>query len=569
MGRPTGTLKPFFLPSVLEDSSNLKLAAELFNKVDTFVEVAERHYKTISFVDQQKSHGAVIPSIGGPERTGIRRYIEDFTVGAANQNDSSISITLTIDVLEILESSYTFFGMTDYYILFKEISTEQCAELPNHDCLTVVVQYWPSKLRTATFHGTRDEVAGDIAVLILRGALRTRDSIWRNSAQSDDTPPFLLEPDTPETMSALRSAANGISILMAGSIHQACIDRARSYCLELATDELRKSTNITKPNESTYNPVAAYGLALLQIANAVQSASQGDSALTVVYHLRKAELWTQRALTSDFLEEKMKHMEFSTLFSNSVELAGLRPSEEFLHLVPHFSCALLEHWRANWSTCIDMLNNLGKMPELLDVYLEAARWESELNLGTKTLQNSGVHDYLENSGNSINSPIPFQIHLVSIKEACHRTGQVSDGEFSKRVDALLDNVPQGNAIATTEAVIRSSGCRSDQEMPTVNLLSDAISHVHELASVNSLEHGRLMLVLSEYYARIDSLDMALETLIEALHLPWTRDFLMNSPVLANITEDAAHKQKLIDGVSSTKTEFSDLVTCPNLNGDEA
>lgn len=556
------------MPDVLEDKEKSPLARDLFHTADARIESAEIHYRTLSFLPEGAQYGAMIPNSAGPEKSGIRDFIEVFTVGVANQDaKAGLHISLTLNMLALLEKTYALFGLVDYFIVFKTIEEEHCQDQHDTECWNVVVQYWPSTMRTARFSGTREEISSDLAVLVLRGALRVRDDSWRQSASRHDSSPYLMEPDMPATMAELEATAKGISILTKGTVHPSCTNRDPTSCLAVAVDSLSTTTYSEDKQDHTYTPVGAYGLAIVNIDSAVRAARRGDSALTVVKYLRYAELWTQRALTSDYLENKTNQQSQNHSSRSLIDLSGLRPSEHFLSLVQRFSCALLEHWRANWKTCIDHFPDLQEFPPLFRTYLEAAILDAKINYYPSDKAGGLLRTVAGLGGTSLQNELPFRKNLVIVKEACHRIDAIENTEFAELVNSLMDSVPQGNAMATNEAIIRSSNCRQGQYFPTAARIHDAIDHILAEAGQNRLEHGRLMLALSEYYVRISDLDTGLSAIISSLHLPWARDFVNKSVALSEIRNSPRHHQGYIEGIGRTNTEFHELVKCTDFTGE--
>lgn len=555
------------MPDVLKDKEKSQLAKVLFHSADAKIESAQVHYRTLSFLPENASYKAIIPNSVGLEKPGIRDFIEEFTVGAANRDaKTGLHISLTLDILTFLEKTYALIDLVDYFLVFKTIDQEDCRVPRDEKCWNVVVQYWPSTLRTERFTGTREEISSDLAVLVLRGALRVRDDSWRQSAGRHDAPPYLMEPDMPQTMVELAATAKGISILTEGTVHPSCTNHDQSSCLAVAVDSLKRATYSDNNKEHTYTPVGAYGFAIVHIDAAVRAASRGDSALTVVRHLRSAELWTQRALTSDYLESKLNQPSQHDSSSSLIELSGLRPSDHFLSLVQRFSCALLEHWRANWKTCVDHFPAVEDFPPLLRVYLESAILDAKVNHYSSDEARHLLRTAAGLDSSSTANDLPFRKILVVVKEACHRRNVIETTEFAALVNSLMNSIPQGNAMAANEAIIRSSNCREGQVFPSSTRIHSAIKYIIEEVRQDRLEHGRLMLALSEYYVRNNDLDAGLSAIKNSLHLPWARDFVDKTNTLRDIRDSPRHNEEYLEGIGTINAEFHELTKCKNFAG---
>ena len=510
-GRPSGTLVYYLMSDIATDPAKAKLADDIFVDAEIAIEAAEDHYRTLSFLAENRGYGATIPPSRGPNTSGIGDFIEEFTVGVATTDaEKPFLVTITFNVLNLLKESYELFGWIDYYVVFKTLNTVSCSEdeAENSEdeaakCWSARVHYWPLFPRPIKLSGTSQEISRDLAVLLLHGALHDRDAEWRKSAASNGVPPFLMKTATPSTMHTLEAASKGFSILSRGMDHPACRRNAPFECVEAARKHLAEAKVISK-DEDKFSAVAAFGLALVEMDAAFRAAHRSDSALTVVSHLREAVSWIQRASPNDFLEKEIKEEMAQNKFAAFLELYGLHPDEDFLRLVRDFSCILVEHWRENWEHCLLMLDDAIEFPQPLAPYLDAARLEAEFSEYPVSKVNA-----LLVAASELRPTVPngFRRDLALIRQMCMRPEVVDEEQFLGLVKAVTQRAPQGNIAALHELILQSSGCRIAQSFPTEEQMQSAVTYVEKFP--HGMERGRLFLALHEYYMRIGDIDSAL------------------------------------------------------------
>ena len=555
-GRPSGTLDYYLMSDIATDPAKAKLADDIFGDAEIAIEAAEDHYRTLSFLAENRDYGATIPPSRGPNKSGIRDFIEEFTVGVATTDaEKPIHVTITFNVLNLLKKSYELFGWIDYYVVFKTLKTVSCSKAEAAECWSARVHYWPLFPRPVKLFGTSQEISQDLAVLLLHGALHDRDAEWRKSAASNGVPPFLMKTATPPTMHTLEAASKGFSILSRGMDHPDCRRNVAFECVEAARKHLAEAEVISE-DEDKFSAVAAFGLALVEMDAAFRAAQRFDSALTVVRHLREAESWIQRASPNDFLEKAIKEEMAQNTFASFLELYGLRPDESFLRLVRDFSCILVEHWRENWEHCLLMLDDAVEFPQPLAPYLDAARLEAEFSEYPVFKINALL---VEASELRPTAPNGFRRDLALIRQICMRPEVVDAERFAGLVKAVTQRAPQGNIAALHELILQSSGCRIAQSFPTEEQMQSAVRYVETFP--HGMERGRLFLALHEYYIRIGDINSALYASVEALHLPWTREYLANSSGLSKFFQNPTLYQVYVDYFGRTDAMDTHLVDC--------
>ena len=346
-GRPSGELQFFALSSVLADSNKLELATEIFHSSEAAIEDASKYHRLLSRGDA--AYQVPIPRSSGPVNIGIRKIIRRLSVTATFDEENS-DVFLDVDVVPLLEQIYEWFGWTDYLLVFKTIEPKECLLRSQNKCWRVVVQYWPLFEQPNQFIGTKDSISKDLAVLVLRGALKN----------VGEGTPHLPAAATPKTMAELKTAATGMEILKLGTTHADCLDRGSTSCIDLARSALKASVN----HEKRLNPVAAYGLALVELHDALRAAKKLEPDLTIEHHLNNAREYTSRAAQSSFLSAAMKDGSHGN-FTSLLELPDVVTPDALFELAQRFACGLAEYRRARWKNCISKIGKLSAFPESL------------------------------------------------------------------------------------------------------------------------------------------------------------------------------------------------------------
>ena len=562
-GRPSGSLKVFIVPEISNDSHERDFANDIFNRADVAIENARTHYRTLSFVPSGDPHTVTIPERLGPNQFGIRDFIEEIRLdGVTQRHPNGYSLTFRVNVLNIWIASYKLFGLIDYYLVFRGITREQCSDVTKKDCWKITVEYFPSTMRTIELTGTREEISKDLAVVILRGALRVRDDAWRKKAPRKAKPPYLMATDIPENMAELEATAKGIEIIRKGEPHSDCIGKSRMKCLTHAREVLNTTIGDSQGSNPTYTTMGAYGLAFIEIDAAVRAALRLAPSQTVLQHLQNAKIWTQRAITSEFLDAKLTDNSSIEPMAEFLKLSGLKPNEALIALVERFSCALTHHRVANWELCISMLEDIREFPPPLQLYLETARLDASLNQldGEEFLDAlAGTVQVLEDVKDDGRH---FKLGLIVIEHTCKQHDHVSDKKFFEIAMSTVQNAPEGNETALYEAVIRASGCRANQSFPNELQFAEARDYVDNLID-DVVERGRLWFLLFKYYIRKNQLDDALEAAINTFHLPWARHHLKKTEEFQTLINSEYHRNIYSEKSSKVKNSptFVDLDNC--------
>ena len=275
LARPNGELYFASFPAVAGDTKKNELATDLFERADATVEHAADLYKILPQAVEYPEHAVPIPPSTPPSATGIRQLIHSFVLSTIIEKENT-KFSIQFDLLAMLEESYAYFGYQNYYVVVKSLdASDKCKPKAVGDCWEIVAKYWPSLLRPEIFVGTKDELAQDLSVLILRGALRNEGDVWQNAAAAEDPPPFIMAAETPSTMQSLESTATGIQMLKLGLAHPNCQDKSEDGCVDAAR----------KLFEQTPSPVAAFGQALIEIDAALRAARRLEPDLEVESHL--------------------------------------------------------------------------------------------------------------------------------------------------------------------------------------------------------------------------------------------------------------------------------------------
>ena len=561
VGKPSGTLNIYLMDDVSKDPMKKALANELFSKADAEIEKARRYYRILSFVPEGSPNTVTIPEHSEPNQSSFRDIFNELAIGASTQEQSNgLYLEIKINLLKFLEPSYKWFGFTDYFLVFSSITSAECSDKVNKVCWNVTAQYSPSTLRTIDLVGTKEEISRDLAVFVLLGALRVRDDLWRNSLPTEVPPPFLKESAVPRSMVELAATANGIKILKDGMRHFDCMDKDSNKCLDYA----RTALDTKFGHSQGYTPVAAYGLALVEIDAAIRAARRLEPSLAVIKHLQKAEKFTYTAFSSDFLSARMESSSDNWTAPKFLELSSFHPSDSFITHVQRLSCALVHHRRANWEKSISMLEDISEFPESIRSYLEAARLDAKLNSLEGDEFSSELSGGLKILKGTQKDNQHFKLGLVVIEHTCKPHELVDDNEFEKMVQSIAIKVPNGNTIALREVVVRASSCRPNQEYPTNSQIAEFQEFADNLAD-DDVEHGRLHLLLFKYHMRKDDLDSALTAAIKAFHLPWARPYLKKTEEFARIENSVQdeHYNKFIDESARVNilSELVDLENC--------
>jgi hypothetical protein len=461
-----------------------------------------------------------------------------------------------------VEESYELFGLHDYFVVIREI--EPCRPAAEEKCWRIVAQYWPSRMRPEVFIGTEDQLARDLAVLVLRGAVQNQGDVWRRTAAAREgaAPPFLMAAATPTSMTALEATARGLQILTLGREHPQCRKKAETKleCILLALAAFQQSDEL----EQTLNPVAAFGHALIELDAAFTAARNMERELTVESHLRHAEGWTSLARQSEFLRSTMDRTDLGSGFK-LLELHGIVPGDDLIHLSRRFACALANYRRANWQDCVSEINDLKGVldfPPPLQPYVEAALIDASLTEATADHFDSQFKALMHRLSSSVDADAEhskYQLRRVALKHACEREDTLDDDSFAALVRATSDNAP--NRSTHQEAIVLAAACRQGQRFPTEADLNPIVDSVE--AMQDDEERHRFELLLAQYRMRQGRLDAALDLARRALPLPWTRPYVLKAPEFAEMISSPVYGPEFVKASFATAT-LSELESCPRL-----
>lgn len=556
-GMPRGELRLASFPSVAQDEEKIVLATTLFQRADAAVADAEKHHRQLSFAIASTNYDIEIPPPAAPKGSDLRTFVSDLSLDTAG-NAGGTNFSISYNALAILEKTYQWIGKTDYFVVIRDLQSEKCSDSGETSCWRMVAQYWPSLMRPSEFSGTKDQLARDLAVLVMRGAAHNQGVTWRRQAARDEPPPFLLADATPNTMESLESAAKGIEILTIGESHPKCQGRSEAECLGSARAEFDLSMAL----DESLSPAAAYGLALIELDSALRAARKLAVELEVETFLTNAEKWTVQASGSRFLRSLMKSERLATKFG-LLELNGVSPGEHMIDVARRFACALAEYRRANWKSCLEQIKELEDFPAPLRPYLEAAFLDSSFYEAVETgaslaEQLDALKKRLPISGAEApsNSGELFMLRRVMLRHACRRQGALSRDEFEFIAQEAAHDAP--NQILHNEAIILASACRQGQNYPGENEIATIIAEVDAMPEGKERRHYELL--LSQYWIRRGKMDLAFALAKSALELPWTRFFVRQAPEFAPMIESDPHGDAFIRE-SFAISALTDLESC--------
>ncbi|MER8542574.1 hypothetical protein NKH17_24565 [Mesorhizobium sp. M1334] len=499
--------------------------------------------------------------------SNLDEFIESFFIDTSAKSES-ITFSLRLNALAIIKRTYDLFGLTDYYIVIHSIDAAPCADESSAKCLAVVAQYWPSALRPQRLVGTKAELAQNLSVLVLRGALRNAGDEWRSQASPGDTPPFIMAPDIPSTMVGLDAVAKGVQLLQLGPAHEACRDKTDLECIKVAQSFFELSiVEEAKAAEQTLSPIAAFGQSLIEIDSALRASRKLASELTVEGHLHMAELSATRALTSESLRAISESTRWDDFHLDLLQLGGLRPNRHLIDLSRRFACALADYRRADWQGCIKKVREIKDVPSSLQPYLEAAQTDATLGTATaEDLQNElkALNERIGSlGGNSdASSKLRFALRRIMLKHVCSRPDTADLASFEEMIRATVNDAP--SVDARRGVLLQSASCRTAQTYPSTLAVAEIIKQVKGMRAGG--DRPRFMLLISEYRLRSGDLDDAYETAVEALELPWAGAFIRNTSDFARLLQYGAKGEALYLAALSVPNETASIETCEG--GDE-
>ena len=293
--------------------------------------------------------------------------------------DSYGNIAITIDGLKLLEKLYGFTPWHNRFLFLREIVAIPCRDDSSEPCYDVTAAYHPSSLRSEKLHGTVDELGKDLAVLVLRGAIRAHEEEdrERKASASDTMPRYLSAASTPAHMDALINTDMGLGILRKGTSHVACRGLQFEECKHKAREALETALS-DRFGKLTVNPTAAMGLALLELSDAMRDARELIPARQVEARFLIADRLMKEARVDKYIRRLLSDHQFV----DGLVLLGMNGvvvDDSLYDVLKSFRCALQSYRRANWQDCISRLGDINSYPAPVKPYLEAAQLEAKIN----------------------------------------------------------------------------------------------------------------------------------------------------------------------------------------------
>jgi hypothetical protein len=541
-GMPSGALRFAMVDDVGDDAAKADVARAIFERVDAGIEAAVKFHRQVSFIQEDGAYDVDIPAPPPHSSIGIEKYLRSASVEAALKEENT-SIELKFDIVALIEKTYEWFGLFDYYLVIRGIEPTSCLPDQTGGCWKLIAQFRPSNLHADEFVGTEESLARDLAVFVVRGAARNKGDEWRATA-NDRNPSFLTEPAIPVTIGALQQTAEGLDILQLGLAHPRCFQLTPLHCIDLA----RRALTFGTVQARTVNPVSAYGRALIELDAGLRAAESLAPELIVEQHLSNAGALASQASANDFLAALMSKEDFAAQFT-LVQLGGVKVDETLITMARRFSCALSERRRARWAGCVDTVGALSDFPAPLQPYIEAALIDANLNVLKPAEAAAEINLLSERVAELAQSPeqsrLTFMLGLVLIDHVCQSPALLGDSDFRHLVQAVLSVAPHSGGV--NEAILRASGCRAGQLAPTNNEIQAAVADLEAMPMVQ--ERFRLELLNAEYEIRVGNLARAVDLTRRALAFPGAGAFVRASASFAPIMNGPA-------GFSLKKLSFS-------------
>ena len=555
LGKPNGELYLAGLPDVLSKPEKKELASRLFQSADATIEKAASLYGLLPLAVDFVRHDVPIPPPAPPSEGGIKKFLPDFDIDATLEQESS-RISLQVNALEMLQATYSVFGYSNFYIVFRSVDQVACAPGVQGKCWQIVAQYWPSLMHPERLIGNEDQLAEDLAVLVVRGALRNEGDEWRRHAAPADPPPFIMAAETPSTMLGLEATAKGMQMLKLGKSHPECQGKSEEECIEAA----RALFQLSIDRERTLNPVASFGAALIEIDAAQKAARRLESDVRVESHLNQAEVWANRAMQSEFLRTTVA-LNGDNLKFGLLDLGGLVPDPQLVDLSRRFACALADYRRAQWDGCIAKVGKPSDFPPALQPYVDAAKIDASLGAPAAGLDPKAELRKLSARIAGLEAQAPrdanmiFMLRRVLLRHACGRPERFDPSGFDDLIRRTLDYA--SSRQARSEVFVEAASCFSGQTFP-------AGTDVEAVRSAAALmpdeERERFMFLLSQHRLRSGDLEGAFDFAKEALQLPWAGAYIRTAvefqPLLAG-----AKGEDLITASFAPSPKYAGLESC--------
>ncbi len=563
LAAPRGELRLALDSSVQNEQEKARVAAQLFRLTDSQVDEAQRYHSRLSLRDHNAARPLVpMPPTETPGGHSLQSLITSFLVETSIDEETG-RIALSIDGVALLEALYGAVGWTDYFLSISGIEELQC---PDAKCYRVFAHFSPSDLRTEVFEGTIEEIARNLAVLVVTGVVRRTGDLWEiepENAQKEQ--PYIFAASVPGRMKALEDTATGIEILQDGTGHPTCQSLSAAECLLEARGRFERALD-EKQGGVRNNPLAAFGLALIATQEGFSNAATLKPDRAVEAKLQRASRLMKRARKSRFLREQLARSEFASQF-DALQLGGLVLDKTFFDDVGKFVCTLESFRLGDWRGCLDQVGDIDAYPEPLKPYLEAATFYAELmELETAEERAASIMRVRQRIV-AIDSDVQLRLReksrrkwplqRVLVLNACIYPESTSEEVFRADADNFVDSAPDLDARRIAQVEV--AGCRvGDMVMPDDNL-----PDVDQL--VNSLDdeeaRRRLELALAKYYVRVGDHASALTLLRNAIRLPHVGPYVRSAPEFEAFME-SEHAEDFIVAYFKVRPHLEELACRP-------
>ena len=552
IARPTGATR--------FEASNEGLPADVLEGIFSDAEARTRSaFDAHSTLSRQIAGDAVEP-LPLPQYTDrpstFRSIVESLGV-TVDYDDATGNFKGAFNLVAFFEALYGALGLTDYFVTVTLLEETPCQEEAEADeCWRMNVRYTPPLVLGETLQGTREELASDLAVYVMRGIAGREGKIWRErtKADGDAVPPFLLYSSTPNTLARLKAASEGLSILGSGCTGQP-LSGDRRACLSAARDMLQVARtggpSADNSGSTPSTPPAALGLALLALHDAVLDGKAGRPALDIERRLAEMETFLREARLSKFL---MGAIERDGVSAFDYLLGDIEVNGALLTGTPgaNFPCALTNYRRANWGGCLAKSENIGLLPETIRPYFEAPRFDARLYESETDAESAeilselrGRIEAIENDA-LIDTP-DWPLRLVEYRHLCSR-GAAGPDELRALRDALLVRLPSSNRRRLASLMI--AACEGS-EIPEDKI---AEMKAHFQGQRDSYEKKILYLEIARHYAALGDLEKAVGAAEQSLKLPWATDLIFRHPDFRLIASHGDSMTRLLDARENVNTE---------------
>ena len=202
LAAPKGELRLALDPSIRGQTTDgrdkTELAAELFQQADSLVDEAQEFHERVSLVDPNSPVPLLaMPPTQAPADMGYKSLITSFVIETSIDQQSG-RVALSINGVAFLEFLYGAVGWHDYFLAISDINSISCdPPQAESSCYQIRASFSPSPLRIEPLRGTVEEIARDLAVLVLRGVVLDNAAVWEASNKDTNSrEPYLFAPST-------------------------------------------------------------------------------------------------------------------------------------------------------------------------------------------------------------------------------------------------------------------------------------------------------------------------------------------------------------------------------------